>query len=807
MHSRLSYNIRSLLCAAIVAMGAATACRAEDGQVLQNPTLKTLPAAFGPGSPIAVLPAGAVLHCSLPHPGASLTMLDGLLMSFVPQQAVPAQFKPFLASPTPLLALLGSLSVGTPLTPANLSSQLGLDVTRPVTLSWYMQDLAHGWVLSLPLGDEGALNGLLMGVLRPTSCILTDLGGGSGGLLECSNQSLPEQVLVLRSADSVFLFGSQAIARAAVAHTGVLADDPLLAKLGSGDLEIAISPKSLQPMLGMILGQLQHLTPAALHALRGMMMARIPAEAVSTLNMNLRLHTGVRDLNQLLDYAECVIEATNDVAVPALGKTLMGITGLEARVDVTPQGVSLRCSAYAAGIEALASAPLPMDAITQALAQLPWTPMSVSAQGRAPLDAHGPLVKPWCDALISRLNAAGLEPAVLGAMVQYLTQSQPENSLASSVPWLLSCSGELGSLPPANTTLMGYLKQVQDAPASRGALMVMPDQGPGFPASYFKSLAQAQTDNLALSTRLMTPFLGDDRWIDPVWRFREEDRPGKPAKLVCEDAYVTRSGLFGYSQHEFINRTIYFVDHRGPLCLLQLAQGSGLTWLDLASAPPAAPPIALNALLASVEPGSDRALVVRVMPVLPLLIDGLAAVETTAHTEIDAYLRQSQAIITAHAQDRAGLLPALLAQPMPVLVASLNIDADHNLYCVLPGNLRYPRPMVSTILRSLLAEVLPDAGHVGGSVLSTKASPGIYTLHVTCDLRGLALLSKSVGNAVWTQFLSAPDPLQAVQKAIGAPLDGEPNPTDQVILYNTMWPHERTHSHRHVRPPPSETSM
>jgi hypothetical protein len=122
-------------------------------------------------------------------------------------------------------------------------------------------------------------------------------------------------------------------------------------------------------------------------------------------------------------------------------------------------------------------------------------------------------------------------------------------------------------------------------------------------------------------------------------------------------------------------------------------------------------------------------------------------------------------------------------------VTSLNQGANHQLYCVLVGNLRYPRPLISDTLRSLLADVLPDAGHLGGMVISTKASPGVYSVKVTQDLRGLAMLVKSGGNAVWTQFLGTADPKQALQHAIGNPEDGAPNPASETILYNTIWPH------------------
>ncbi len=792
-----------LLVPALLLLALSTQGSAEDGKELDNPALKSLAPALAGGTPLQLLPPGAFAYCSLANPRQSLLTLDALLQRFLPEQAVPAPMKPLLSSPTPILAMIGMATLGSPQLLESAGPMTGLDLARPVTLSWYLQDLPHGWVLSLPIGNEEALTGLVMGMLRPTSCTQVDLNGKPAWSITSSNENLPDTVLLLRSSDTVLLCGSQALAMQAVLHTGSLQDDPLLAHLGTGDVELGLSPHALQPMLGMVLAQLHQLTPAAMHQMRGLLTRSIPAEAQASINLQLRLRTGLKDVDQLLDYAECVAAATNAVMVPEWGKTLMGIQGLELRTDLTKDGAAVSCSVHAEGIEAQSGSPVPMQEVSAALASLPWTPLSLSVQGQTRPCQSSALLKPWCDAIAANLKAAGLDPGLLGAMMSIAQKCTPPSELSSKVPWLLSCSGSMTALPKAAATVMDYVKAVQALPSTQPELLLMPDQGPGFPASFFADEAASLTANHALQSQLLKPFLGDDAWIDPVWRFRTEERSGKPSRLVCESAYITRSGLFGYSQHELIDRTIYYVDHRGPYCLVQRAEGDAPTWLEAPPAPPAPTPTALTALLNSVEPGCNHIAVVRLTPLLPMVIDGVAAVELTVHTEIDDYLRKVAAVINLPGTDQATVLRGLAALPMPFAVASLNVDATHKPYCVLLGNLRYPRPMISDTLRGLVAAALPDAGHVGGLVISTRAAPGLWRVTMTQDLRGLALLVKSTGNAVFAQFLNTPDPKAALQQAIGTPLDGEANPAEEVLLYSPLWP-QPGHPHRRRHRPASD---
>ncbi len=107
---------------------------------------------------------------------------------------------------------------------------------------------------------------------------------------------------------------------------------------------------------------------------------------------------------------------------------------------------------------------------------------------------------------------------------------------------------------------------------------------------------------------------------------------------------------------------------------------------------------------------------------------------------------------------------------------------------MLPGTLRYPRPAFSPVLRQMFAETLQRADLHGGLVAWSRFEPGRMTLAVHQDLRGLAWLVRTTGNTVYDVFLATPDPLARLRRLFGHEADGEANPSDQVILYNTFWP-------------------
>ncbi|MBA3707953.1 MAG: hypothetical protein H0W83_03920 [Planctomycetes bacterium] len=756
-----------------------------------TPSLADLPKSLRSGAAETVLPIGAVAHIRLSQLAQVMTAVDHLAMSFVPEKAVPPPLQKYLGQQQPLLAWLGDASVGGPLTPTVIADQFGIAADRPLTLTFYPEAIATGWVLTIPIGNEAALGDLLMNVLRPRSCEPVAFGGANGWHLVGTNQALPLECFALRSPETLVLFGSQAIANATLAAGKRLSEDPVIAAIPNAHLACTVSALPVKPLIGMVAKQYSVIPPKQLARWRRDLLRNVPRDSLGSINMQLRWRLGIADIDQLLDYVECLLTATTETAVPALGQMLSGIDGIGLGIELRPDDVRLQVVMKAAGIETLFAQPLPMDEIRAAVAALPGDRFTVSASGRARPPQPSAFAAAWSAAVAQKLAARKLTGGLITAFATYWRDARPDVQLDAEVPWTVTTSYQPKAAPIEAATLSEAVAGMQLSDLSMPELVAFPKQPAGFLEKHLAARAAAANSNDDLLLRLMKAADHDDRWIDPVSRTHAEARPGKPTKLVYENAYLTRSGILSYSQHELVNRTIWYTDVRGGLQLMQRVAGDRTSWLDL-PAPTASPlPPAVAHLLDQVEKGCDTLMIARVLPALPRLLDEIARLERTAHREVDAYLAQAAAVVKGQQGNEQLMMAELVKLPIPIQVASLNIDADHRLYCVLPGNLRYPRPLVVPVVQRLMSGSTAKADEVGGLVVTTNAVPGRGTITLLQDLRGLAALVKTTGNALWTDFLGQPDPRAALAKTIGAEHDGEGNPHDEVVVYNTLWPRAR----------------
>lgn len=763
------------------------------------PALADLPPSLKAGVPEAALPTGAVVHVRISGLMPLLAALNDAAVPFVPREAVPAEWKAHLQAPQPLLSLLGEEMAGKPLTPASFASDLGLASDRPLTLSLYAGDPESSWVLALPIADEAALGQLVMNLLRPRRCEPIEIGAGPRGEgarsrgwhIVGTNQSLPRDCLALRSPDTLYLFGGMAPATLALGNGVRLDADPIIAAMPPGELAVALSTSPLKPFVGMLAKQFGEIPPRSIARMRRNLLRGIPPEAIANLNLQLRLRLGIASVDQALDYVECLLTASAETMVPALAKTLMGIDGAAFSVRMSADQARLQVAVLAEGIEQLLPAPMPLAEVRAALAALPGDRLVVSASGRTPRAQPSALAAAWLASLGQKLEAKQLDGGLLVALATYWRDRKPALELGSEVPWALTADCSPSPRPAEARSLEAYIAGFQLQHLAVPGLIAFPTQGEAFLTRHLTARAEVANGNDSLFARLMHDAGQSERWIRPVARFRAEPRQGKPVKLVFEDAYVTRSGLFGYSQHELVNRTIWYSADRGGLTLMQRVDGDGASWLDEPAPPARALPPALGHLLDLVEEGSATAEMARLLPLLPRILEEGTRLEQAARTEIDDYLAKAVQVIDANRGDQQQMMQALVALPMPLMVASLNVDEDQELYCMLPGNLRYPRPAVMPVVARLFAGVTAQAEALGGMVATSKAAPGRCTFTVVQDLRGAALLVRSTGDVLWREFLGRPDPAAAVMQAIGAPHDGERVDHEQVVVYNLVWPRGR----------------
>lgn len=739
-----------------------------------------------PGRSEEVLPLGAAVHLRLAHAAKSLETLAALAQQFVPEEVFPPAEKALIIQPNGLLRLLGQRTVGAPIDAALIARLSGIDATRPVTLTLYPGGDGLDWILCLPVADHRTLGGMIVNLTRARSFTASPIGARPGWVVEGSNADLPQRFVVLCSKDAAYVCANERIAMQLAAGAR-LATDPVVAAAPAADLVVAISAAPAKPFIHLLSRQFSRLPPRMFDGLRDQFLRGLGRDGVRNLNLQLRIYSSFVSVQEVFSYGECLTAAALETFVPELVKLLAGVDGATLACEFRPEGLRVSATIQAAGIEKLAARPLPLPEVGKALAALPGDRLWFSVSGGRLPAQPGSLRADWLDLAVRKLAGKGFSSAFLPAVAGYWRAEERVPQLEDAAPWVLRTSVRPLAIAPAGPGLSAWLAAIQ-ASVPLPDLEVLPRQGGDAVATTFAAMAAVENRNAERWTRVLNASLGDSRWLDTVSRFRREPRPGKAERLVYEDAWISRSGFFGYSQHELVNRIIAYSAERGSLHLLQRVDGDRTSWLDETPSAPLPLPPAIANLLAQVPAGADSLGVVRVLPGLAAILDGVEALEKALRHDLDAYLAACITAINSHVGDQPAVMKALQEVPMPLPVASLNIDGARLLYLVLPGRLRYPRPEVSPVLRQLFAGYLAQADAVGGLVTWTRSEPGRMTAVVHQDLRGLARLVRLTGNAVHTTFLATGEPLVQVRQILGHPADGEENPSDQVILYNTIWP-------------------
>jgi hypothetical protein len=758
----------------------------------QNPLLSSSGLPAGPSEQL--LPAGAVLHARLNSLGQTLDAIDTLVMSFVPTEAVPPQLRSFLKQPKPVLAFAGSQTIGQPITPELISAMLGIASDRPLSLTIYPQDPATNWVLSIPMAEPQALTQLIMNLLQPRQFEAKAIGGKNGWQVVGTNHDLPERCFIVCSDTTAYLCGNERIAGTIASGAGKkLADDSVLNSpeqaLSKGDLSIAISTAAIKPMIAMAASQVTAKAPQILLEGRRNLLRSMKQDDLIAINRMLRWNFGISSLEVVLDICECALGTTAEIGIPELAALLQGFDGITLSFDLDGSIQRATVSVHSRDLDpAQHCAPLPMAEISEAVSALPGDRNFLMATGKSAVDAQSPLFANWLKRFTEKLTAKGVPVSYATAFDLWWAQRKHAPRLEQKVPWTLSAIYQ-GKVEHGTPKTLAEFFTGLTAVAVQPPMTMFPAQPADFLGKHFTEVAAAENANQSGTTTLLQNTIGDSRWFDVEARFSQQPGDKQASRLVYETVYRSRNGLFGYSQHEWINRMIWDAAISGTYQILQPVQGSRPSWLaSIDTARPVAVPAAIKALLARVDDGSNSLQIVRVLPILPQVLNELSLAEAVAHREIDDYLAAVRAIIAANKDDGQKLVQKLAKVDFPMLVSSLNIDpASKEIYCVLPGDLRYPRPPVTPILRTLLADFLKQVDDSGGILLTTRVEPGRCSMSYTQDSSALARLVTTSVNAFFRSYMSSPDGMAKLQSAIGVASDGMPNEPETVILYNLTW--------------------
>lgn len=748
--------------------------------------------------PEDVLPSGAVAYLRANNVQTFLENFDSLVMTMVPEKALPPEMEPFLANPQPLISFFGAQAFGQQaLTASNLSDLTGLALARPASVAVYPMPAGKGVIASLPVANATLMSGMVESLLAPESFEKGAIGNVSYYRVTLTNPKLPPELYILASEKTIFFCASLDIAQMLVnsANVGTLGKDPVftpaIQKYADRDLMLILSPGMVKDQLPAFQKQFaQIITPMFLQ-IRAKLQ-EVPAADRLLLDSRLRVQFGIDGLDQLIDYAEAYSSGIYRVLFERLFVILTDLDGLALALNLEKEFQTAAFTVFSKGItpENFPKS-LPVEDLKKALSAVPGEKNLLVGLGQMPQAQVSPLFTALLDAVEAELKAKNLPMDGFLAFKAFHVGRQPHTPLAAKTPWTLNTIAPLSAKIDFSqfATLEDLVRYVSDQFAASQIVMpvtLMPAVAAGLVEQFFADEAQRITNNGQAYNTLRTKLPFKQPFLDTSARFQQEDAGNGVKKLILEKIYTTRRGIFGYQQHALVNRRILFHQQKAGYDMLYTPGADAAMlkpFLDASSYPVSG---ATTALLDQAPAGTFTVSTFRVLQLIATLLDALTGIEDIVHRELDAFLTKAQEIVTTSGKDdmAAQLLTAKLAPPLSLL--SLNLNAEGKVYAVLPGGLYYPRPVIMPKVKELFADFLPKASEVGGGASFVAVQPGTLEFSSVQNMAGLALLVKTVGNAFYETYMLTPDGQDLLFNTLKHPSDFQ-DLTGEEIFINPLW--------------------
>lgn len=742
-------------------------------------------------APEGLLPAGAILHVRINSSGELLDDASKMLTPFIPEKAIGPPAMLAMQQPNPLLALIGLQTMGQPLSVEMLSGMSGIDPARATTLSFYLDNPSKGFVLCVPVLDLERPSALLQNMLRPgLAPEKVELDGGSALRV----QSPELEMFVVCSEDTVCVCGSPRLAQALLsAQPGQkLSTAEFVAKAvkkhSSDNLVVVIDPAPAKGFLPMI-GAFDTIPPEQVAKWRNDLLSNFGQQELDSFNLQIRTRLGVRDLEQLLDYVECIALGSYEVTHKELIRAAKDFNGVTFAIDLQEEFQSFEMSLFSDAIKpANSTQPLPLADIRKVVASVPGPHNILTLSGRA----AKPEKSPYLAALVARIGTKMTEknlPMDFHDNLQAAIDGyEPVTPLKSEVEWTIGTSFLLDSVEADRyDDAWTYLADSWTS-FSAVSLQAIPLQEEGFLEAHFNQKSKTTNANYANWRKLMQNMNANESFYEQYSDSRAEALEEGVHKLTYEDSYRTKSGLFGYNEHELINR--YFTLYRNQPDHTLLWPGGNAPARFLSFKPEQEAP-AINRLFdnAALPENVQQIEVVRNIHGVVGIVDAVEDVESLLHKEMSTYLAQVQKI-GAGANDENDwieLIPKIEAIEMPITVAHVQWDpASKQVYLVTPAKLTFPRPKVLPAVVELFKDYRRASTSLGGAIAHHRTQEGEYELVATQSTAGMAALVRSVGNNVADNYLNNPTGQQQLQQMFSTELDRNTEEGYRLIT-NSNW--------------------
>jgi hypothetical protein len=786
---------RSILTAfiCVATLGFCISVQAQQGLTAQQLADHGLPA--GPAR--EVLPvSGALIHLQFHDLLSVIEGIEEVLVAGVPDKAAPADIQSLLKTEHPLLTILGMQTLQQPLTPELLEQATGIDTRGTLGLTLYLGDPRRMFVLSVPTHLREPLVPLLNGALQPSEIEVVDVSGKQAVRMVSRRIPFLPELYLVSSKDTLYLCGDRSLVQSLHLTPAAqrFAQDPFMSRAlpASEDrqMRMVLNPAMAKPLALQLQG-VSMIAKMILPQQRAALLKRLPQEAKDQIEMQMRMQLGVRDLDQLIDYVECMAVASLEQVVDFLSGRMLAFEGFTMTGNLKDGFVEFGTSLYSSRFKTDASVqPLPMEQVKQALAWLGPDYQSFSVTGKTPQPRQAPILSAWAKRVQKQCVARSIEWPGLTRFIDMLDGLKPIATVESRAPWVLTTHALLHPAPSMAeaASLEDYLVSLE-LPVYR-PVKVTPDQGRNFLETCFRTETEALNENRALDQAFADSFQKQNPWCVKQNRFEVTPLDGGIARYTRESVWTSRSGLFGYDQHELVNRKVvharrmgdYLVYYRG------VQVSPWLSGLKASRSRDIAPGVAH--LLNRVPDGAGTVSVQRILQGLPECVGWMADLESRLYADVNSYLARAQAAVDSSSNlDKAK--HAIRGMKMPIIVGSVSIDPEtRKVYALLPsGNmpLMLPRPRVVPLVQTLLKDYAAVADSLGGSLVYTRVSDESFQFTVMQSTAALTTLTRTVGNALFENYLASQEQHAQLLRQISTARDGDVTAFDDVVARNPQW--------------------
>jgi hypothetical protein len=726
-------------------------------------------------------------------------MLEGIeeiLVAGIPDKAAPPDVQQLLQTEHPLLTLLGMKTLQQPLTPEVLEQSTGINARGTIGLTLYLGDPRRMFILSLPTRSREPLAPLLNAALLPSD--IEEVSVGSQKAIRVVSQRikfLPELYLV-SSSDTLYLCGDRSLVQA-LHHTPTsqrFGQDPFMSRAlpatETKQVRMVLNPAMAKPLVLQLQG-LSMIAKMMIPQQRAALLERIPQEAKEQLETQMRMQLGVRDLDQLVDYAECMVIATLEQLIDFISGRMLAFEGFTMAANLQDGFVEFNASVHSSRFKAeTCTKSVPMDEVKRALAWLGPDYQSFTVSGKKLQPKASPILSAWAKRVQKQCEKKRLAWPGLVRFVEMLDELRPVPRVESRTPWIISTRAPLHPAPSLEdaASLEDYFISLE-LPVYR-AVKITPDQGRDFLETCFREETEALNKNRELNQDFANTFQKQKPWCLHQNRFQMSPLDRGVTRYTRESVWTSRSGIFGYDQHELVNRKVvnarrvgdYLVYHRG-------AQASSwLAGLEPGQSGRIAPGVI--DLLDQVPEGANYVSVQRVLQDLPQWVGWIGAMESRLHADAHKYLEKAQAAVDS-SNDLEAAKHTIRGMKMPIIIGSVNIHPEtKQVYALLPtGNmpLMLPRPKIVPSVQELFEDFAAQADSVGGGLVYTKVSDESCQFAMLQSTEALTTLTRTVGNALFENYLATQERRVELQRQISTERDGDTTAFDEVIVRNPQW--------------------